>query len=81
VENAVSNIFPIVAHGLVAVGTCLFQGGYLVTGLHATIHSNIELHHSDEATHFKLSSNKVQGKQGYISTNFMVCSAFSAFRD
>jgi hypothetical protein len=37
VENSVSNSSSIVAHELVAMGTCLFCGCYLVTGLDATI--------------------------------------------
>jgi hypothetical protein len=37
VENPVSKNSSIVARELVAVGTCLFRGRYLVTGLHATI--------------------------------------------
>jgi hypothetical protein len=40
VENTVSNSSSIVARGLVAVGTCLFRGRYLVTGLHPTILSS-----------------------------------------
>jgi uncharacterized membrane protein (GlpM family) len=39
VEDAVSSSSCIVGLGLVAVGTCLFRGRYLVTGLHATIFS------------------------------------------
>jgi hypothetical protein len=39
----VSNCYSIVARGLVAVGTCLFRGRYLVTGLHAAIFNFISL--------------------------------------
>jgi hypothetical protein len=37
VVNAVSNSSSIVARELDAVGTCLFHGYYLVTGLHAAL--------------------------------------------
>jgi hypothetical protein len=39
VENIISNSSSIVAYGLV-MGTCLFQGHYLVMGLHATVFIN-----------------------------------------
>jgi hypothetical protein len=38
VENTISNSSLIVARELVAMGTYLFRGRYLVTGLHATIY-------------------------------------------
>jgi hypothetical protein len=37
VENTVSNSLSVFARGLIAVGTCLFRGRYLVTCLRATI--------------------------------------------
>jgi hypothetical protein len=36
-QNYLESIFSIVVRGLVAVGTYLFRGRYLVTGLHATM--------------------------------------------
>jgi hypothetical protein len=34
VENTIFNSSPTVVGGLVAMGTCLFHGRYIVTGLH-----------------------------------------------